>query len=199
MKRWVPIFCVLMVTVAFAWGEIEVIAREFSLPTTYTVPSGKVLIIEHIQIIGGTDDRRFQISPQFGTDWVVRLPINTNTLYSFNPAFRVHGGWVIRPNTIGNTVSFFGVLADPEDLYAAVPSEIVSFAALPEGQLGGTVRVDGSGPVTVQIEGSGDLSTWSPEPDVTVKATMDAALREFQLPTPEDQKRFYRSNVRSRR
>lgn len=198
MKRWIPIVAVLLVAASAALGEIEVISRQISLPTTYAVPADKVLIVEHIQIVGGTADRRFVVSPQFGTDWVVRLPIDTDTLYSFDPPFRAKSGWVIKPNTIGNTVSFFGVLVDPEDLYAAVSSEIVRFAAVPGGGLGGVVRVGSSGPVAVRIEGSDDMSTWTREPDVSVSSTMDSALREFQLPTPADQKRFYRGSARAR-
>ena len=198
MKRWIPIVSVLMVAASAALGEIEVISRQFSLPTTYAVPAGKDA---HHRAYPGRRRRR----PIAGS-WFRRSSGRTGCTpahryghsLQFQPAVpregrvdhqteqhRQHGDVLRRPRRTGGSVRG-GVERD-----RAVRRR--SGRRSRRRRPGRFAR-----PVAVRIEGSDDLANWSREPDVTVRSTMDTALREFELPTPAEQKRFYRGDARVR-
>jgi hypothetical protein len=95
-----------------AFCSAEPVIIQLTSTETYTVPTNKVLILEHV--ISG----EVQVS---GGKLVIagfRFAYTASTRMSFTPTFKLPAGTVIGPNGY-LTVAFFGLLLDPQDITKA--------------------------------------------------------------------------------
>jgi hypothetical protein len=192
-------------------AETQVVANVQS----YIVPTNKILVIESIVpsdpqqdlIVDHTstsvrvDIRMSKLEHLDGTGSTVDQA--TGLLISYQPSLKIPGGWRLRlhEDTFGDeiTITIFGLLVDPDDLYAGIPNEVDGFARS-GGTLQTTVAPDARRQAIVKLEESVDLQTWIERTDIAT--AFGSSHDELILTTPQDpgtQQIFHRALMRSRR
>lgn len=172
---------------------------------TYTVPTGKTLLIEYILF-----EPAFENS---GADRTYELVNGSRVLYretasdnrvSFDRPLRLREGRSIRnPNSTSTSfgMNIVGLLVDNQDLYANAPTPTTNLASADgaDGEVSGTVSLSDPRPVSLGIEKSRDLENWVDAPDIAISSTESPTQKVFQGPTAVDDERlFLRAVVRSR-
>jgi len=200
MKTLLLASLVSIFTVGTAISEITPMLIKISSTTThytatYTVPAGKVLIIENYTISAyqGKYVRLYKDSDV--------IPLSPS--WSPPPApLKVPEGWTIRIDkvTVGETYTayLFCLLVDPADLYAYVPSQIDSFSIADNtGSL--TVNLASARPSKISIEQSSDLKTWESDPSAEVhKDSFDKTQYQVSV-TCTNQAQFYRAVAKAQK
>jgi hypothetical protein len=182
-----------------------------SVPISYAVPSGQVLILEHVVFADYWDHKgqpKEILLRNRGTS-VGGLIADTHISYggNFNTLFRPlklpAGTGISLPNLGDGTYSVFlyGLLVDVEDLYASIPSQprdLERTESASGTELAGTLELQSPRPATVRAETSDDMSTWDPAPDVEVTANADNRKRDFTIPLDGlTDRRFVRFSARA--
>lgn len=180
--------------------NIVLTEQEDAHPSSFTVPAGKVLVVEHVfnGAVGNSIGYWIQVS-----NFSLRVSISAaNGMVSYTPSLKFSEGTTL--NAQDGDDSGIGViyalLVDPEDVYAAITSEFTSLYASAV-DLHGTLQLGSPRPSTVRIErrehlGSGE---WQPDMETTISNTDSKIARSFSVPIPEGDSQFYRARARARR
>lgn len=194
------LFVVLTVAAPVGRAAVEPIVVNLSTnaSTSYTVPAGKVFIIENAYS-----------GNRYGTNTSFALIGNslTNVIYIDNwykritpiqPPLKLPEGWVVNLFDPGEQfLLLFGLLVDPEDLYAGIPSRFESVARSGPDIRSGLGLSHGRQPV-IRMEQSDDLAAWTEVAAALVGRTTSAT--DFVITTPRgDPADFLRANVISRK
>lgn len=145
--------------------------------TSYTVPTGKVLLIEQLsgwaagntpispRIIVQTKIVNIANGGTLTTDWGFAVTDKSQTVTLTRP-LRIPAGGIVGIDYSGNIayneVHMMGLLIDAADLYAANIGGSVERVALAGGELGATVALASPRPARITSSTSSDLATWSP-------------------------------------
>ncbi|HMP89949.1 MAG TPA: hypothetical protein PJ991_07100 [Kiritimatiellia bacterium] len=216
MKRAVLMPCLLLALVTCShsvFAEIApVIINLKASDNAYTVPADKVLLIEH----GYVGDAS-------STESIVLIITNTSqtagvrvgeawfrTIKSFNPSLKIPSGWTLsvfdffnidsegEPDPeIDNYVLLFGLLVDPQDLYAGIPNQINTL------QVAGlinelNIELASPRPRKIEAESSTDLETWTRIPDLMLAQPFSRLIQGITVSAAGDEE-FIRTRVRSTR
>ena len=192
-------------------AETQVVANIQS----YIVPTNKILVIEsacpsdpqqdlivdHTSTSVRVDIRMSKLEHVDSTGSTVDQA--AGLMISYQPSLKIPGGWRLRlhEDTFGDeiTITVFGLLVDPEDLYAGIPNEVGGFARS-GGTLQTTVGLDAGRQAIVKLEESDDLQTWIERTDVATAfgASHDELVLSIPF-SPAAQQTFHRALLRSRR
>ncbi len=145
--------------------------------TNYTVPAGKVLLIEQLSAWGANNvptTSRILIQTKIvtisnggvlTTDWGFPVSDKTQDVTLVRP-LRIPAGGSIAIDSSGNgaynEIHMMGMLIDVADLYAANVPGAVQDVRVAGGELSTTVALTSPRPVRVSSEISSDLTAWSP-------------------------------------
>jgi len=169
---------------------------------TYTVPAGKVFILEHVGFsTTWTQSRKIHIVPLKGTDFASTVELSFGK--SFNtldrPLKLPTGTKVASVNTMTNEECIlFGVLADNTDLYAAIASELTN-PALDGGFLSADLVLDSPRPAVVTAESTAQLDPSDWREDVgAVTATTEPGIRRVRVDPGASRSKFVRASARAR-
>ncbi len=147
-------------------------------PSSYTVPTGKVLIVEAVEYIPGNVPTdlivQFLITPiNFGT----RRPVYANVgpyerlkLYSFASPVRVSAGDGLGSNATTGFYIWHGLLADVGDLFASLDVEL-SNPRVQGGKLVADSKVSSPRPRRMTVQSATDLvnaPAFQPDPTATI-------------------------------
>ena len=191
-------------------AETQVVANIQS----YIVPTNKILVIESVF---PSDPQQDLIVDHTSTSVRVDIRMSKfehvddsgNTvdqtgglLISYQPSLKIPGGWRLRlhEDTFGDeiTITIFGLLVDPEDLYAGIPNEVGGFARS-GGTLQTTVAPDARRQAIVKLEESSNLQTWTERTDVATAFGASHDELVITSPDPGTLQTFHRALLRSRR
>jgi hypothetical protein len=143
--------------------QANVEAFGIELPNTsasYAVPTGKVLLVEHVYFEGTTSQTGFLNCRFPGFSGALSVKNTGGTLHSFSKALALPAATVVTFSGQVSAARAVGKLIDSTDLYAAaVPANIDQAQLLP-GALSIVVKADSKAPTTVQTEYSNDLTIW---------------------------------------
>jgi hypothetical protein len=157
---------------------------------SFTVPTGKVLVVEHVYN-SSVDEVVAWINPS------TAIPVSkSGYMLSWVPSLKLTAGTVLR----GECAVVFGLLVDPEDLYASITSEFSSLYASNE-HLKGTLRLGSPQPsvVAIQRRNTLDSGLWEKETSASIKATATKTVSDFTIPLPPADSQFYRATARAHR
>lgn len=192
----------LVLTFSSAGGAVEAFQRSLvtssTLLNTYTVPTGKVLILEHVIFtasFGLSGEDRELILDHAGSsgsgsavETVLRYSSDFNTL--FRP-LKLREGIALRAFlTQGTThrIYLYGLLVDESDLYASVEVEVKEVEVAGSGvrplrqQMQGELEVSANRPTVIEAESTDGTADWEEDPAVAIAETS---------PT----ERFFRRNI----
>ncbi len=197
------IFAWTLVFVAAAWvarAAVEPIVINLSTNSgiTYTVPAGKVLVLENAY-----SGNRFGTN----TSFALISASSTNTIYIDNwyrritpiqPPLKLPEGWTIDLFDPGEQfLLLFGLLVDPGDLYAGIPSQFESVARSGAGIQAGLGLAHPRQPV-IRPESSAALVDWTRAMNAVVSGTTSAT--DYVITTPAgDATEFLRVHAISRK
>lgn len=200
------LFLSVLVSSAFSSAEVIPFLFDMNNNNDFTVPAGKVVLIEQIQSTQNpvgvqidVDNTGSGISTETGNmDVNLDNPGSgaTPKLAMLDKPLRLRAGWNFE-NRSGESFIIAGLIIDEADLYAAgVPNEWEMFAA-GNAMLSGQVRVQSARPVTQTVQSSTDFNSWVTDPTVTVQNTSDRTLLQIDGSATDDFK-FYRVETRTR-
>lgn len=195
MKKIIIITFLLAPLISF--GIEPLIIKLDAANPSYTVPEGKVLIIEQI-------GQKFQNSDLYVHIDFISDGI-TNNLFFFCP-----DGWVepfasplkiphqttLMRGALATTYhgyTLFCLLVDPSDLYAHIDSQPGDMVAQ-NNAFSFDVVTASPRPVRISVEGSGDLATWQPA-DATVKK-LSPDTYTISIPVEDEDTYFAKYTVR---
>lgn len=148
-------------------------------PSSYTVPLGKVLIVEAVQYVppSGTVPTdlvvQFNLTAHnFGTARNVFMLVGTWEewkRFPFDPPMRLSAGDRLASNAINGYYLWYGLLVDETDLFASLEVEILD-ARVESGKLIADTRVDSPRPRRITAETTDDLPAaggFLPDPSAT--------------------------------
>ena len=171
----------------------------------FSVPSGKVFILEHVGfgdnwivprqiklaiVVGGGGGAEVnQVTLSFPTNFnTLSRPLKLGDTMRIRCEYRASSQWIV----------LFGLLVDPEDLYASIPSEIEGFAKLGTGSASGKVKLASPRPSLVKIQQSTNLPNWIQATGAVVASSGVPEVKNFTvLPAPGDRQRFFRATARA--
>ena len=169
-----------------------------SSSATYTVPSGKVLILQQVAMPQGAG-----ISPVLtivGTTGpggqVTLVGANTNGIYKFATPLHLPATVQISGPTSSGTVGLFGLLVDVSDMYLFTSvSSAFTNVNLAGNMLTGELRVATTQPVNIRFQSSTNLVDWNYDVAVSLHPGTDKTRYKFAAAI-ENKGRYYRAIVR---
>jgi hypothetical protein len=189
----VPVLIWLFATMP-AFGAVEAILFHVTTSDTYTVPAGKVLIIERATYMGpglhfqnGTNS--FELGSLSDPDTGVSLPL------------KFPEGWTLRgiTNTFQGATDtwIFGLLVSPSDLFASVPHRIDQIA-VNGGMASLGIQTVSPRPARIEVEKSSEVDKgWHAADNAVVAPTVDKTRYTATVPV-EGNKGFIRTKARPR-
>ena len=146
----------------------------------YTIPAGKVLIVEHAMgsSTGGNLILRRNLVLDNGNGGLIFLDINLNdtysdgTLHTLERPLKLKGGTKVQRNQspLSSNSDLFGLLVDGSDLFASVPNEIEE-GLVSAGVFSGTVVASSARPARAVVEKSADATTYVADSSATATRT----------------------------
>lgn len=189
---------VLIAAIDFAMAEITpMIIKVSSTATgfvdTYTVPSGKVLLIENYTLYAYQEKL---VRLYKGSDVV---PLSPEWTPPQRP-LKIPAGWTIKIDkvSVGTTyyAFLFCLLVDPADLYAYIPNEIKSFdVAGTTGSL--LVELAAARPSRIAVERSPDLQDWDVDAQAAVLPDLHLKTRHHITVNSTNAVQFFRSTAKA--
>jgi len=180
------------------------------IPSSYTVPTDKVLILESVQyqIVGGSlgtpDDLNVQIIETFDNASSVRRSVFFNLgpnrafqQHSFDSPVRLKAGSSLRSSRIEGFYIWRGLLVDTADLFAQLDVELKN-TSVKDGKLMAEAKVSSPRPHKLMIESSTDLDTFAKASNAIVTLTADPSTSEVSVPTDGDTKKFIKATAQVR-
>jgi hypothetical protein len=202
MNRQTRVFALTLLIAGAAtasWAVIQPVRISLNQTTNaYQVPSGKVLIIEQ-GYLSTTYNSLILVFSNASSVMQIEVPNWKGQLTAIQPPLKVPGDdYIIALIADINTfVVMFGLLVDPEDLYAAIPSEFKSATRL-AGEMNSVLGLASTRQPIIRPETSGDLVDWTKAMNVTVYGTTNPADYRLQLPLGS-QREFLRARTISRK
>ena len=168
-------------------------------PSSYTVPAGKVLVVEHVFAASSGTSVGYYITVG---GLLLRVSISSGAgTVSWSPSLKLTAGLTInaQDGSQGGVGIIYALLVDESDLYAAITSEFESVSAA-SGDVRGTLRLGSPRPSLVKIERTGGLEAdaWTEELSALIQRT-SSLNREYVLPLPGENRQFYRATARARK
>jgi len=148
-------------------------------PSSYTVPAGKVFIVESVQhrgvIVEGND---WQVSVRqkpanFSDNISYFIDVGTFKPWKVNPLakpLRLAAGDRLGSNQVNGYTLWWGVLADASDLFASLDVELKD-SQVEGDKLKALAKVSPTRPHRLTVETADELSDFSPEPNATITST----------------------------
>jgi hypothetical protein len=163
----------------------------------YTVPAGKVLILQQVSLPQGSGVVATILVLTGGSSATVAMPgANTNGIYRFQTPLYLPEGTVAYASAANTCL--FGLLVDVSDmpLFAGLGSSLgnVTIAA---NTMTGIIRLPTSDPVVVRFQSSTDLVNWQYDSSVVVQRGPNKMELQFTMPV-SGADRFYRALVHRR-
>jgi hypothetical protein len=163
----------------------------------YTVPAGKVLILQQVSLPQGSGVAATVLVLTGGSSATVTMPgANTNGIYRFQTPLYLPEGTVAYASTANTCL--FGLLVDVSDmpLFAGLGSSLgnVTIAA---NTMTGIIHLPTSDPVVVRFQSSTDLVNWQYDSSVVVQPGPNKMELQFTVPV-SGADRFYRALVHRR-
>ena len=157
----------------------------------YTVPSGKILVLEQIAFTSGTTAAN-AILVVNGHN--VNFPAATNGLYTLSKSLFLTAGTTVNASTAGGTL--FGVVIDASDaaLFVGGGSSLGN-VTVANNTMTGVLQLSSAAPSKVIIQSSTNLVNWSYDSSVVVQRGSDNTKMVFTAPVSGSDK-FYRALVR---
>lgn len=173
------------------------------IPSGYTVPDGKVLIVEGVTYsnIGGSLGIPATLSVGFSEAFdnaptvrrLVFVDLGANRghqLHSFDPPVRLKAGSSLTANRIQGFYTWRGLLVDQGDLFAQLDVDLLN-PRIEGAQLTADAKVSSARPHRLVVEKSAALSTFAPDAQGKVTATPDPKVSVVSVPA-DDPKKFMR-------
>jgi len=199
----------IVATLLSANAEVEAIQIRIKAggdQIVYSVPPGKVLILEHIIFTDYWDNQNEdkKIVIRHGGANTTGPVWNTTKSYSANwnqlmRPLRIPSGKAIAAPYLDNgslIIFLYGKLADEGDLFAKVDTNIKGTATKVDGEtktLVGTVELASNRPSQVKLEQSSDLRNWNTLDPVNQVTTNSLAF----LASSEKPRQFIRASARA--
>jgi hypothetical protein len=167
--------------------------------SSYTVPAGKVLILQQVSLPqGGAVSATITINASPGGTATISLPgANTNGIYRFTTPLFLPAGTVVGAAAIGSgsVVGLFGLLVDLADmpLFAGAGSSLQN-VSVSTNTLIGEMRLPSTAPVVVRFQSSTNLVDWAFDSSVTVLPGNDKTRLRFSV-ARNGADRYYRALV----
>ena len=95
-----------------------------------------------------------------------------------------------------NFMHVYGLLVDPADLYAEIPSKLTG-AYASAGSMTGTVAVASSRPANIHMDQSGDLDSWTKSTTNALRRGTGSYEWVFSQPIGLDPQQFFRTTARA--
>lgn len=165
-----------------------------STPSVYVVPSGKVLILEHIAFPDYWDNRgqAKSIKLRHGGGSIGGMVWDTEISYTanFNTLFRplkLPTNTALAAPSLGDSlflIMFYGLLVDEADLYASVPVQLknIYVDSNSSGEsLEATLELGSTRPAAIEGSHSDDLVIWQETPLTAIRALSNERRLSFML------------------
>ena len=208
MKRILAVAAALLVAGSVT-AEIEPVivslTSRFGLPDmeSYLVPTGKVLVVNAVNVIG-TDTLRL-VPPGSVLVYDLKDDEWLDSVVSFARPIYLPAGWRVQveppdiPGLAINEARLFGLLVDPGDLFAEADGGFSSFELVSADHFGGSIRIDSPRPVAVTVEQSDDNLDWVPAARATITPSGEHGEYDYTVPRGAVGRRFFRSSARAKR
>jgi hypothetical protein len=160
---------------------------------SYTVPSGKVLVLQSIEEnVGGS----VVVTPP-GSSLSIGISGNNTTaapnVMSYTVALKFPAGTTFSGS--GSLSALYGLLVDPTDLYVAMPSSFGQFASV-GNTIQGNLNLGSPAPASVRVQSSTNLTTWNYDATVAVRPTPQKEVVAITAPQdPSAHQKYYRALV----
>ncbi len=179
------------------YGAIEPIIIGFAdIDADYTVPAGKVLVI---QSVGSS----YLYIADFQLIFIDTVSTNVVTLTQatgirvnpipLNPTIKVPAGTNVKARNLSNsssTTTVMGLLVDPSDLYVTMNSTTDNIMVA-DGRFSFDVLTASARPARISVIGSSDLETWSPADAVVEKKSTDT----YAVSLLADQEQYFANHA----
>lgn len=199
---WLTLLVAGLVTAA--WAVIAPIRINLTASSpTYQVPAGKVLIIEQ-GYFDSANTSLILVFSNASSSMTIEVPGWYGTLTPIQPPLKVASNdyitALIATNDSRTSLVMFGLLVDPEDLYAAIPNQFEERIAMEGGAFRSILGLASARQPVIRLEDSTNLleDGWAESVLAELARTTNALQYEVSLPTADEQKEFLRANVRSR-
>lgn len=171
-----PTLIVSMASAGLAEAAVQPVVLIVTSEITYTVPAGKVLLLEHLSAssAGGTPTPRIIVETKIRN--ISNLGLSTMrwgfpvadkwTEVTLTRPLRIPAGGIVgvySANNLGyDSLNLMGLLIDTADLYAANVGGSVEQAGVADGVLSAQLGLTSPRPVRLASETSSDLASWAP-------------------------------------
>ena len=166
---------------------------------SYTVPAGKVVILQQVQLPSSASGSSSLITIQDasnGQSTAVFVPGANTNIYRFATPLHLPAGTVIGGPTGSGNGGLYGLLVDVADMYLFVSvSSTITNVQFANNMLTGELRVASTVPVTIRFQSSTDLVNWNYDVAVALRPGTDRTRFAFAAAV-QDKGRFYRAIVR---
>ncbi len=200
------LFVLLAILPLCSFGIEPVIFKLKGAPITYTVPSEKILLIEHV-IASEEDGYDINLTWDFiTTNGTYSIDIDRNHnethvqgILSFNKPLKIPGGTKIQANITThedpNGYIVFGLLADQADLYASIETQSDGMLCR-NGTFSYDVLAASARPGKIKLQGSTDLEEWHPIVDATI-AKINPSSHSVSVPIAGNEKYYVKTLLTS--
>jgi hypothetical protein len=183
--------CLLIVVATSpSWGDVEVLNQPLSTGQVYTVPSGRVLLLE--AGVASTEGSGSLSIRTPGASFSFAYSSNTSLPTSSTPRQPIYlkEGTTITGGGTGRSYVIFGRLATPNELYASTdPATEISLSADTATIV---ARADSKRPVRFELQESTDLESWTQAIVSSFTTTRDAITAEVAK-SPAGRPKFVRA------
>lgn len=193
----------LFAAATVAQAEITPLIVTLTVDTTdYMVPSGKVFVIESVYSGNQySNDQRIAIISATETNYMY-VDHWFRKINQLQPPLKVPGQWTIRALLEGDDEHyfiFFGLLVDPEDLYAAIRSEF-DYAAATLAEFESRLTLASPRPARVRMESRENTTDgeWSPIADLLSPTEGNRRQWDVADVIADIEKQYYRAAATSR-
>lgn len=172
---------------------------------TYTVPAGKVLLLEHIVSAKSTSYE--YINPIFtlrttNSSYTISIYADPNIhplrgLISFDRPLKIPENTEIEASDTGDTDGYtiFGMLAEPTELYANIETQSEGMLCQ-NGNFSFDVMAASARPGKIKLQGSTDLVDWHPIVEATI-AKIDPSSHSVSVPIAGNEKYYVKTLLNS--
>lgn len=189
MKKSLIVFLILMLIQLRILAAIDGFAMPLpALSGSYTVPAGKVVILQQVSTSLTAGSWSFSITainPNYGVGFstIINIPsANTNGLYKFASPLKLPGGTTIN-YTSGGVMMLHGLIVDVADmsLFTAAVSTFGPIS-IAQNTLSGELQLPTSDPAFIRIQSSTNMVDWVYDSSVRVQAGSSKNKVRFTVP-----------------
>ncbi len=180
------------------------------VPSSYTVPAGKVLIVESVQYqnSGGSLGIPDQLSVKFRETFdnaslsrSVFIDLGANRSFQqhyFDTPIRLKAGSALQSNRIQGFYIWRGLLADRDDLFAKLDVQLDE-TKVEGSRLMANAKVSSPRPYRLKVESSSDLKTFAKDESAIVTSSPNPKLARVSVATEEKDEKYLRVVAQVRR